>query len=89
MLEILKTYNRDRLLLLVRDVYKRQVLGRKLAARVLKTWIEDFVDEDTGEVAVSYTHLRNACIRFFILCLIPFYIIHRHITDSKVVTFYG
>ncbi len=25
-------------------------LGRKLAARVLKTWIEDFVDEDTGEV---------------------------------------
>ncbi len=26
------------------------VLGRKLAARVLKTWIEDFVDEDTGEV---------------------------------------
>jgi len=25
-------------------------LGRKLAARVLKTWREDFVDEDTGEV---------------------------------------
>ncbi|MFA5301144.1 MAG: DNA-directed RNA polymerase subunit beta [Bacteroidales bacterium] len=25
-------------------------LGRKLAARVLKSWIEDFVDEDTGEV---------------------------------------
>ena len=24
--------------------------GRKLAARVLKTWTEDFVDEDTGEV---------------------------------------
>ncbi len=24
--------------------------GRKLAAKVLKTWIEDFVDEDTGEV---------------------------------------
>jgi len=24
--------------------------GRKLAARVLKTWVEDFVDEDTGEV---------------------------------------
>ena len=28
----------------------KSVLGRKLAARVLKTWIEDFVDEDTGEV---------------------------------------
>ncbi|MFY9365025.1 MAG: DNA-directed RNA polymerase subunit beta [Bacteroidales bacterium] len=25
-------------------------IGRQLAARVLKTWIEDFVDEDTGEV---------------------------------------
>lgn len=26
------------------------VVGRKLAARVLRTWTEDFVDEDTGEV---------------------------------------
>jgi len=26
------------------------VAGRKLAARVLRTWVEDFVDEDTGEV---------------------------------------
>ncbi len=25
-------------------------VGRKLAARVLRTWTEDFVDEDTGEV---------------------------------------
>jgi DNA-directed RNA polymerase subunit beta len=28
----------------------KKVMGRKLAARVLKSWIEDFVDEDTGEV---------------------------------------
>lgn len=28
----------------------KRVTGRRLAARVLKTWIEDFVDEDTGEV---------------------------------------
>ena len=28
----------------------RKVIGRKLAARVLKSWMEDFVDEDTGEV---------------------------------------
>ena len=28
----------------------KKVMGRKLAARVLKTWVEDFVDEDTGEV---------------------------------------
>jgi len=28
----------------------QKYVGRKLAARVLKTWVEDFVDEDTGEV---------------------------------------
>ena len=28
----------------------KSAIGRKLAARVLKTWVEDFVDEDTGEV---------------------------------------
>ena len=28
----------------------KQYVGRKLAARVLKSWVEDFVDEDTGEV---------------------------------------
>ncbi|MEN9443457.1 MAG: DNA-directed polymerase subunit beta [Bacteroidota bacterium] len=28
----------------------KRVVGRQLAARVLKSWVEDFVDEDTGEV---------------------------------------
>ena len=28
----------------------KRILGTKLAARVVRTWIEDFVDEDTGEV---------------------------------------
>ena len=28
----------------------KKAVGRKLAARVMKTWVEDFVDEDTGEV---------------------------------------
>ncbi len=28
----------------------KKAVGSKLAARVLKTWLEDFVDEDTGEV---------------------------------------
>ena len=28
----------------------KKYIGRKLAARVLKTWVEDFVDEETGEV---------------------------------------
>ncbi len=34
----------------------KKVLGRKLAARVLKSWIEDFVDEDTGEVVSINRH---------------------------------
>ncbi|MDE6575378.1 MAG: DNA-directed RNA polymerase subunit beta, partial [Muribaculaceae bacterium] len=29
----------------------RKMIGRKLAARVVKTWVEDFVDTDTGEVS--------------------------------------
>jgi DNA-directed RNA polymerase subunit beta len=28
----------------------QKYVGRRLAARVLRTWVEDFVDEDTGEV---------------------------------------
>jgi len=28
----------------------KKVLGRRLAARVVRSWLEDFVDEDTGEV---------------------------------------
>ncbi len=28
----------------------KKIVGSKLAARVLKSWVEDFVDEDTGEV---------------------------------------
>ena len=28
----------------------KKAIGRKLAARVLRKWTEDFVDEDTGEV---------------------------------------
>ena len=31
-------------------------LGRKLATRVLKTWVEDFIDEDTGEVVTIDRH---------------------------------
>ncbi|PSJ72289.1 DNA-directed RNA polymerase subunit beta [Sphingobacteriales bacterium UPWRP_1] len=31
-------------------------IGKKLAARVLKTWVEDFVDEDTGEVVSIERH---------------------------------
>ncbi len=34
----------------VSKVNLKKYVGRRLAARVLKSWIEDFVDEDTGEV---------------------------------------
>lgn len=41
-------------------------IGRKLAARVLKSWVEDFVDEETGEVFPLTRHEvlleRNALI---------------------------
>ena len=32
---------------------RRELIGKQLAARVLKQWTEDFVDEDTGEVVSS------------------------------------
>jgi DNA-directed RNA polymerase subunit beta len=28
----------------------KRIIGRKLSSRVLKSWVEDFVDEDTGEL---------------------------------------
>ena len=34
----------------VNEENMKAAIGRKLAARVLKSWVEDFVDEDTGEV---------------------------------------
>ncbi|MBQ1932837.1 MAG: DNA-directed RNA polymerase subunit beta [Muribaculaceae bacterium] len=34
----------------------KKAVGRQLAARVLKSWTEDFVDEDTGEVASIERH---------------------------------
>ena len=34
----------------------KKLVGRKLAARVLKAWTEDFVDEDTGEVVSIERH---------------------------------
>ena len=38
----------------------KKFIGRKLAARVLKTWNEDFVDEDTGEVV--YIERNNVIV---------------------------
>ena len=47
--EILEIFNLADEIKVSKAALKR-MKGRKLAARVLKTWFEDFVDEDTGEV---------------------------------------
>ncbi len=47
--EILDIFNLAEEIKVSRTNLKR-VIGRKLAARVVDAWIEDFVDEDTGEV---------------------------------------
>lgn len=47
--DILEIFNLAETVKVSKAALKR-VVGRKLAARVLRSWIEDFVDEDTGEV---------------------------------------
>ena len=47
--DILEIFGLAEEIKVTRDRLKKNV-GRKLAARVLKSWVEDFVDEDTGEV---------------------------------------
>ena len=47
--EILEIFNLADEIKVSKTALKKYV-GRKLAARVLKSWVEDFVDEDTGEV---------------------------------------
>ena len=47
--DILEIFNLAEELKVTKTGLKKAV-GRKLAARVLKSWVEDFVDEDTGEV---------------------------------------
>ena len=44
----------------VNNTNLKKCIGRKLAARVLKTWNEDFVDEDTGEVV--YIERNNVIV---------------------------
>ncbi len=47
--DILEIFNLADEIKITKENLKKAV-GRKLAARVLKSWVEDFVDEDTGEV---------------------------------------
>ncbi|OJJ21405.1 DNA-directed RNA polymerase subunit beta [marine bacterium AO1-C] len=48
--QILDLFNLSEEIEAEEKVLKNKAVGRKLAARILKTWTEDFVDEDTGEV---------------------------------------
>ena len=47
--DILEIFNLAEEVKVSRESLKKYI-GHKLAARVLKAWVEDFVDEDTGEV---------------------------------------
>ena len=47
--DILSVFNMSDEIKVTKTSLKKSI-GRKLAARVLKSWVEDFVDEDTGEV---------------------------------------
>ena len=70
----------------------KKVLGRKLAARVLRKWVEDFVDEDTGEVVSIErneiilerdTVLEEDHIDLIINANVKSIILHRTDTDSS------
>ncbi|MEX0968276.1 MAG: DNA-directed RNA polymerase subunit beta [Bacteroidia bacterium] len=69
----------------------KSVLGRKLAARVLRKWIEDFVDEDTGEVVSIErneiilerdTVLQEDHIDLILNASVKSVILHREDTDA-------
>ncbi len=47
--DILQIFNLAEEVIVTRENLQKYI-GSKLAARVLKSWVEDFVDEDTGEV---------------------------------------
>ena len=70
----------------------KKVLGRKLAARVLRKWVEDFVDEDTGEVVSIErneiilerdTVLEEDHIELIMNANVKSIILHRTDTDSS------
>lgn len=48
--EVAPNVQKSNEMIIVNKVSLKKSIGRKLAAPVSKTWVEDFVDEDTGEV---------------------------------------
>ena len=75
----------------------KRVLGRKLAARVVRSWFEDFVDEDTGEVVSikrndviieRETVLENEHIQEIIDAGVISVLLHKddpHLTDYSII----
>ena len=70
----------------------KKYVGRKLAARVLKTWTEDFVDEDTGEVVSIQRNeviieresiLEDQHIDLIVEAGVPAIILHKEDVDSN------
>ena len=70
----------------------KKVVGRRLAARVLKSWIEDFVDEDTGEVVSlerneividRETVLENDHIDEIIELGVPYVLLHKEESNQS------
>ncbi len=69
----------------------KKFYGRKLAARVLNTWHEDFVDEDTGEVVSIErneivldrdTEIDKDNVKEIIECGVKTVLIHKEITEQ-------
>ena len=75
----------------------KRKLGRRLAARVLKSWTEDFVDEDTGEVVTLERHevllerdavLDEAAIDIILASGVQSLVLHRedvHIAEYEII----
>jgi len=72
----------------------KKVVGSKLAARVVRSWIEDFVDEDTGEVVSiertevlieRETELDNSHIDLIVNAGIKTILIHRE--DAQAIDY--
>lgn len=70
----------------------KRMLGRKLAATVLRAWVEDFVDEDTGEVVSiertevvieRETQLENHHIDMIVDAGVKTILLHKENTDTS------
>jgi DNA-directed RNA polymerase subunit beta len=70
----------------------KKVVGRKLAARVLNTWVEDFVDEDTGEVvsiernemfSIVIQYLRKSILKKFLKQDVKPFLLHKESATAR------